>query len=1115
MPKKKHNAYIIFAIVALAGIILILSSIDIGVGIVRNQAVKAADDMLSADLMIDKVGGNPFRGYKIDGVRLIRGGRTLLTFKEITVKPKLFSLLSGGLKMSLVGIKGFNSDVDDINAVIGSLKLGDGGGENPIEKLRITDSTIGSKWADGKIGNLLLAFSGNDIDADLDLSLNDLPLKGVLDITRDGSSLAVRKMDVNVGKGKISAIGSILPELSIKGKIDDIDIQRLVSFWPDVKRASYEGSFSGSFEASGSWENPDISGTLSYSGKKIAGFPISRGSSKWRYSNYRLDVNDLSADPIGVPVEGGIAFAFGKTAPRMFVDLGAKSVNLASLKDFSPKLENIGGVVDEVKIKLQGNVTEPDGRIDLKAKKLNLMGYAVENTDIGIRISKGNMTVSGKSEYEKAPLGFSGTLSSFMTSPVFDVRGSLRSLRLESLRSLLPALEKFKAEGSLNGDIRISGKADSPAVSGKIWSEKLGIMGESLSAPSALFRFGDGTLSLSGVKTSWRGAGISGEGTVSGLLAKSGNMDMRVEASGVDSSLLENFVPALSTYPLRGKVSAAVSLKGEPTNPAVDLEVGSDSMVVMDKYRFGGLKVSTSLPGIPKTVPESFALAISSSSANLAGIPVGNIALKIDKKENSVNISRGEATLGKGTLSASGKIMLGAGGKSPDLDVHLAASSVELGSLSSAFKGMPDVKGLVTGDISVKGPLSGPSFAFTGSSPSIRASGMEIEDLSASIGGDMELVKIDKLTAKAGGGTMDISGQIRPEAADADISVKGTALDLAVLTAGFPKAKEFGVGGNVDLDFSGHFGGKANSGSGLLSSKEARVMGIRVKDISCPLSLKGNMLSAADGKAALYGGGVKADGSLDLNTLKFDSKAEADGIDVDAMMKDAFGLSGHITGNAQVFAKLSGSMAGGLSYSGNGLLKVGEGAISDFKGVTLVAALYGLKSIRYESVYAPFDIGTGYIDLGDKTKVSAYASDPLYEYFEAEGRVGPDSKLDLLCNGSLNIQIVNMLLGGVAGGLTAEKSIGGLLKGVIQGAGQQAGKDDFRSVSFKLGGTFDKPRISGAKVESASQTQTTGEVEKKAVESTRETSSDEDSETVQDQSIEDQIKDKILKNIFR
>lgn len=362
---------------------------------------------------------------------------------------------------------------------------------------------------------------------------------------------------------------------------------------------------------------------------------------------------------------------------------------------------------------------------------------------------------------------------------------------------------------------------------------------------------------------------------------------------------------------------------------------------------------------------------------------------------------------------------------------------------------------------------------------------------------------------------MDISGQIRPEAADADISVKGTALDLAVLTAGFPKAKEFGVGGNLDLDFSGHFGGKANSGSGLLSSKEARVMGIRVKDISCPLSLKGNILSAADGKATLYGGGVKADGSLDLNTLKFDSKAEADGVDVDAMMKDAFGLSGHITGNAQVFAKLSGSMAGGLSYSGNGLLKVGEGAISDFKGVTLAAALYGLKSIRYESVYAPFDIGTGYIDLGDKTKVSAYASDPLYEYFEAEGRVGPDSKLDLLCSGSLNIQIVNMLLGGVAGGLTAEKSIGGLLKGVIQGAGQQASKDDFRSVSFKLGGTFDKPRISGAKVESASQTQTTGEVEKKAVESTRETSSDEDSETVQDQSIEDQIKDKILKNIFR
>jgi len=1116
MPNKKKRMYMIFALVALAGIILILSSINVGVGLVRDQAVKTANDMLSADLMISDVNGNPFRGYTIDGVHLIHGGRTLLTFRQITVKPRLLSLLSGSVKISSVGIDGFKSDVDSINAVVGSLKTGGGGGENPVEKIRITGSEIDSEWVSAKINDISVAFSGNDIDTDLDLGLNDLPLKGVLNVSWNGSDLAIEKMDIHVGKGEISAAGSILPALTVKGQADDLDIARLISFWPDAKSSSYEGSFSGSFETSGSWEDPGISGTLSYSGKKLAGFPVSRGSSKWKYEAYRLDVADLSADPLGVPVDGDLAFQFGKGAvPKMFIDMGAKSVNLASLKDFSPKLSEVSGVVDELKVKMQGSIAEPDGRIDLKAGNLDLMGYAVKNTDIGISISKGDMTLSGKSEYDNAPISFSGTLSSFMTSPVFNIRGSMRSLNLASLGTLLPAVEDLGAEGILNGDVRISGKADVPEISGKVWSRKLSVMKEEISDPSTLFKFASDTLTLSGIKAGWRGAGISGGGTISSLMTESRKIDMQIGADGLDSSFFEGFVPALSRYSLQGKVSALLSLKGALTDPVIGVELVSDSLKIMNDYKFGGLKASTSLSGIPKTVPESLKLDMSSSWANLAGVPLKNIALELDKRGNSLNMSRGEALIGNGSLSASGNVILGTGGKSPDLDLRVKVSSIALEALVSSIEGMPDVKGAITGDLTVKGPLSNPSFTLAGSSPAITAAGMEVRDISASAAGDMDLVKIDKLQAKAGGGTIDVSGQVKPKAADTDISVKGNGLDLAVLTAGFPKAREFGVGGNIDLAFKGHFDKTGNNGSGLLSSAETRGMGIRVENISCPLSLKDNILSTDDAKADLYGGTAKAKGSIDLNTMKFSKEVEAEGVDVDAVLRDAFGLQGHITGKARLFAKLGGSMDGGLSYSGSGLLKMGEGAVSDFKGISLIGALYGIKSINYQSVYAPFDIGTGYISLKDETNVSAYESDPLYKSFSAKGKVGPESKLDLLCSGKLNIRIIKMLAGGVAGGLTAEKSITGLLKGIVQGAGQQSGQDDFRDVSFKLGGTFGKPRISGVKADLGSAQQSTQTTEQTS-ESLQETQSVDDSDGGTDakEDLKEQIKEKVLRQLF-
>jgi len=99
--------------------------------------------------------------------------------------------------------------------------------------------------------------------------------------------------------------------------------------------------------------------------------------------------------------------------------------------------------------------------------------------------------------------------------------------------------------------------------------------------------------------------------------------------------------------------------------------------------------------------------------------------------------------------------------------------------------------------------------------------------------------------------------------------------------------------------------------------------------------------------------------------------------------------------------------------------------------------------------------------------VKAPQGDPMYEFLAASGGVGPDSRLNLACNGKINVKVINALLGGATGGLgslASTQNLAGILAGVLEGAGSSLQDDDFRDVSFNLGGTFDKPSVSNIKV---------------------------------------------------
>jgi hypothetical protein len=135
--------------------------------------------------------------------------------------------------------------------------------------------------------------------------------------------------------------------------------------------------------------------------------------------------------------------------------------------------------------------------------------------------------------------------------------------------------------------------------------------------------------------------------------------------------------------------------------------------------------------------------------------------------------------------------------------------------------------------------------------------------------------------------------------------------------------------------------------------------------------------------------------------------------------------------------------------------------------IDLVAAVHRSRGLHFASVYAPFDLQTGKLILAKDTLVKAPEGDPLYEFLSATGGIGPENRLNLSCNGKINVKVINTLLGGFTGGLgglTSTQNLAGILTGVLEGAGSSLRDDDFRDVSFNLSGTLDKPSVANIKV---------------------------------------------------
>lgn len=868
--------------------------------------------------------------------------------------------------------------------------------------------------------------------------------------------------------GPLSGKGSIktgeTPDGTFELSGTGIDIEELASALPQAKRLRPGGKASLFFKGAFSGGTAAGEGAVSSPALSLLGLQASDFSYPLFLEGDTLSGKDASVSLYGGKMNGSgfidlETFAFKHTASFEGIDLNA------FLRDFAgiPSGKSTGRASGSGDF--SGSFSPGfsfSGTVRATAPALGLAGFSATDGAIQVKMDEKKASLSGKAIIEGSKAFLQGTISSYMTEPKLDLTANIFSVNASRAAALVPAAKNFGLSGTVNTDLAIKGKASSPQISGKVWSEKITAGKETLTSPSVSFVLGDRQTSLSAASAKWRGARFSASGTIGG----SGILNITAKADSLQPSALYGFIPALASYKPRGTASAEAVITGSSAAPRISLSLSSPNISIPGLAELKNLKASGTLSGRSENFGNAdFDLHISAPAASLGGFPLSSLSVKLKKTGRNMNILSASAKSGKGSVTGSGSAALGKkASDSAALNLTFSLSDGELASLASAGGFRGKVSGTVNGTATVKGPASNPSITARLSSPKASFSGIDAADVTLALSGTPKTMKIDQLSTRVAGGSVTGTGTAKMgKTSDININLSGKSLDLASLASGISGAKGLAVAGKLNGSFNLRIAGNTTSGSGKITSPSIQVSGMKASNLSYPLSLSGNTLTAKGASFSFCGGTVKGNGTLNTQTLKYSHSLSFSGIDVNtAAQAFSGGLGGKVTGKASGSASVSGSLAPKFSIAGKGKVSVSSGSLSGFTALDILAKLHGIPNVRYASASIPFRLETNRVILEKGSRADAPKNDPMYRYLTAEGPVGPKGALNLKCAGSMNVKVLNALRGGAAGGLTGG-SLEDILKGVLGGAQKGMAVSEFRDVSFTLGGNTDKPRISNLK----------------------------------------------------
>lgn len=1067
------NKLLLSFLVLIAIAAFVLSTMNVGTGIVHDQSVKALSKALVADVSVGGVKGNPVKGYVLENLVVKRGADSLLSVPRIEAKPGLLPLLSGRVYLDRLVFSGIKGKFEDIKAIVDGIPPSkEPAGDMPVGKIIISESEIVLPTGDLKLKEVEVIADLPSIKIDLDGAFNGLSLKGNISGIYDGTMALIEKTKLNLGSGQIILEGDLLPDLSATADVKDIDLEELSVLWPGIKDAGCSGKASSTLVAKGSLEKPILSGLLKFDGQ-AASIPVKGLEGEWRYENLALEVPSIKSLVSGVPLNGSLSVQFGHVKPKLMLKMIASKADLTALrKTYADIPSGVSGVVDEVILSLDGPIGGIKGVLKAKAEKLIVMKQHLKNSWASVILDpSGKSTVQAKTILAGQPVYLNGSVIFKKGGPVADLLLKSRGVKTSFIEKL--AGQSVPITGAIDMDVRVKGALDNPAITGKLSSPKISGWGQGLTSPSVSFALTDKDLKISSATAKWSGANLSMSGKISDVV-KSPMLAFKGNFTGLNLPALETMLK-LSPKTLQGSVDGSISVGGSAKAPTFNLNANSGKI-------------------------------------RLSGVLLSDLSLKTTGDAKKITISEAVANIGKGKISASGTVSMDA---ESALDIKLSAKSIEPGVLvKMPLSGKVDMNGAISG------PLSKPDILMSMSSPQMVFQGVALKDISGELKGKGSVFTLSYLKAFIGGSPLELKGivDMSGSSPSGTVDFSGKALNLTEASKGLVDISEYGVGGVVSLLFKGSFEKGKGSGSGSISSPALSLMNIKMSDILCALNLNGSKLTVNTRDGNMYGGSINGSGWLDFKDMSFSRKITLSNVDLAPLVRDYTGGKGTLSGKLKVNFAGSGKLIP-FKLSGKGTADLSGGKLVGYPVVDVAAKLHGASSLNYKNAHCNFRVVDTKLLLDKGTVVNARDKDPIYRYLSATGVIGPSKKLKLACLGDVNVRMLNAVAGAGIGGIVGGGvgTLAAVVDGIMGGAQQGAASNDFRDIVFTVGGSTEKPSVGDFKIgpsklkkEPEKVTQPVIPVDKiPAILDKKPSEPSSPSQPTESVSVEDQIKDKL------
>jgi translocation and assembly module TamB len=696
----------------------IVSVVDMAGDSVAGLAARFVREQTGMLLSVRGARGNPVKGYTFEEVSLAsEKGQPVFSAETLGVKINFMSLLRASPRLSLLAVGGVDMDLDRFIEEAGKIRFAEssGGGEIPIDRVRLQDSRFTSKWGEVAVAGIEARLKGSSIGLALDGAVNGVPVKGTLDLNVQAGKAAVDGADLSVGRGqspgKITVAGSANGAfLDFQGSIRNLNVSEICAFWPAfLASADYEGKADADFSIEGAGSDVLIAANLGFTGSRLGGYPVENLSVQAKYSNMRLSADSVKATSLGIPIEGSAALAMHVSRePSVMLKLKGGDAPLSELAKLYPALGRVDGKVDRFAIDIQGPSSALSGTIDFSVPSAVLRGKRVENFAVQVKLAKSDSaSVSGKFTLEGSQGYVQGSVKSLLSGAVLNLTANLRNLDVRKVADLIPDGKKWGLSGVLAADLALEGKMASPAVSGKVASPKFTAMGYTLDSPSLSFAWAKDVFTLRESGGSWNGIPVEAKGTMGPLSSKTPQVSLTAQLTleaGKLSDSLRPFVPDIDSYKLRdydlkGKVGAGVKVTGTLPNPKIDLLLSSPALSALGAVSAKGLEVTAALTGDMgkldlRTLTGTGSLR--SAAASLFGIKLSNAVLPLSLAGNTLKSEGGTLTLYGGKVVNTLTLDLGTMTFSDSLE----ASGVDVNALAR------DAAGGLGGKITGKGNLS-------------------------------------------------------------------------------------------------------------------------------------------------------------------------------------------------------------------------------------------------------------------------------------------------------------------------------------------------------------------------------------------------------------------------